>query len=90
MKTNLKLAKKNTTAAVEFKIEKGIPIPSRKKPNPYHDLFKSMKNGDSFLVGKNEDSINRMYYQATRWGRDNQATFAFRMTDEGQRVWRIK
>ena len=93
MKSNTK-AKTNVTpiksSAPQFKIEKGVALVSRKKPNPYQAIFSSMKLNDSFLIGTDEDTVKSVKYQATKFGRENNATFAFRITDEGHRCWKIK
>jgi hypothetical protein len=87
--TKLKIAV-NRTGGLPFAIDRNIPLQSRKKPNPYSDLFKAMKPGDSFLIGTKEAVIKTVHYQAGRWGKENDATFAFRTTDAGKRVWRVK
>lgn len=84
--TKLKLTK-NTNGGGQFKIERGIPLPSRIKPNPYADIFSKMKAGDSFLIG---DSDN-MQYHAAKWRHENKDfRFAFRETNEGKRCWRVE
>lgn len=90
MKNNTKFKLTTKSDPPLFVIEKGIPVASRKKPNPYESVFSQMKNGDSFLVGDDDAVISRVAYHAGKWGRDNAATFAFRLTDEGKRCWRIK
>lgn len=74
----------------QFKIEKAIPLPPKRKENPYIAIFTSMSEGDSFMIGKDEDTIKKVKYHATRWGKDNDATFASRQLDEGTRCWKIK
>lgn len=73
-----------------FKIEKGIPLPPKKKENPYIKVFTGMQGGDSFLIGKDEDVIRKVKAAATKYGKDNDATFAFRTLEEGVRCWRVK
>ena len=86
MKSSAKLKVVND---LPFKIESGIPITPRRKPNPFEAVFKAMKRGDSFLIdGKNKTAY--VLYQAQRWGKQNGSTFAFRTTSAGVRCWKIK
>lgn len=96
MKTNakpkivVKSVVKTSGGGLPFAIERNVPLAARKKPNPYHDLFLAMKISDSFLIGEDKEEIARVTYNAQKWGRENNATFAFRITDDGKRCWRIK
>ena len=76
-----------TTRTTKFKIEKGIPMPSRRNGSLYP--FGQMKVGDSFVVtGEHCKSIHQaLYYQNTKSG----MKFTGRKLDEGKyRVWRVK
>lgn len=97
----LKLAKnsKTTTAALPFKVEKGIPIASPVHNrvwalNPYQDQFLAMDPSrnppDSFLIVKDKKKYAKVNYHAKKWGKLNNATFVFRNTEQGYRCWRIK
>lgn len=88
-KAKLSIAKPNG-GGLHFKIERNIPLASRKKPNPFAYLFEQMKAGDSFLIGHDEKKISLVYYHASKWGKENDATFAFRILEEGKRCWRVK
>jgi len=75
-----------TTHRTKFRIEKGIPIPSRRNGSY---PFDQMKVGDSFVVtGEQCKSIHQaLYYQNTK----SNMKFTGRKLDEGKyRVWRIK
>lgn len=87
-----KLIKVNKTngGGLPFKIETGIPMPVRSKAGIYNELFAKMKLNDSFLIGKDKKAAAKVQYQASRWGKEHNTTFAFRATEEGHRCWRIK
>lgn len=81
-----------------YKIEKGVPVPSRglpAKPIPYP--FGEMELGDSFVVPIPKDLdgerlVKRILSIAKRYRDDVQADFAIsaRVRPEGVRVWRVK
>lgn len=89
-KTKISLLNKTNGGGHQFTVDRGIPLASRKKPNPFHDLFLSMKTGDSFLIGDDKEKISRVHYHSGKWGKENNSTFAFRNTDQGRRCWKIK
>lgn len=85
-----KLVKKQEISRYAYKIESGIPLPLRKKPNPYLTLFERMKIGDSFLIGIDIEAVRHVKYQAARYGKEFDVTFAFRELQNGHRCWRVK
>ncbi len=93
MKTNakLKIATKNTNGGgLPFKIESGIEVPSRTKPNPYESVFAAMRVNQSFLIGDDEATIKSVRYQAGKWAKENKSSFGFRQTNDGLRCWKTK
>lgn len=80
--TTVKIIKKEN--GLTRKIEKNIPITnSRYALNPFHELFSSMKTGDSFQMTKEE--YGRIHYYASAFGKKNDCAFVFRTTDNGKR-----
>lgn len=71
----------------EFKIEKGIPVPShRGAPSKYP--WEQMEVGDSFFVPA-EDTTKNFGSLARTSGKRMGAKFTSRKLDGGWRVWRI-
>lgn len=77
-----------------YKVEKNIPIPSKKNRSIYP--FQIMEVGDSFLVS----CINKIELESYRqrvtlaiwryYKKNNDVKFQTKTTDKGVRVWRIK
>lgn len=76
-----------------YKVESGIPMPSRKAHNAKFP-FKEMQVGDSFLVpfdGEDEGTVrSRIASNCTHQKRRIGRQYATRKVDGGIRVWRVK
>jgi len=70
-----------------FKIEKGIPIPTKFRNSGIAATMRAMEVGDSFVApGKNSSIRSNMAYITRRTGRK----FVARQEGEGVRIWRIQ
>lgn len=73
-----------------FRVEKGIPVPSREPKYPMLD----MTVGDSFLVecqkAEKERVQKRLVSRAIYFGRRHKVRYTCRIVDEGVRCWRVK
>lgn len=71
----------------KIEIEKGIPLPDRRKRSIYP--FAEMEFGDSFVVAK---SPRAMASSAWKWAKRNggEKKFACRTVEGGCRVWRVR
>lgn len=74
-----------------YKVEKGIPIPSRSKYP-----FGEMEIGDSFLIQLNGDRVNNVQMKVNQAAKTYRSAsrsdfkIKTRKTDEGLRVFRIE
>ncbi len=77
---------------VEFKIEKGIPLPTPRNTKGISKFgFHKMEIGDSILIGsKNMESGQKISQAAGFHGRANNKKFVTRKAEGGVRVWRIE
>ncbi len=73
-----------------FSIERNVPLATLKKPNPYQDVFSAMKDGDSFLIGTDDDTVKSVKYQAAKFAQENNVKFSIRITSDGHRCWKFK
>lgn len=87
MKSSSKL---KLAASSPFKIESGIPVPSRIKPNPYEGVFSKMKVGESFLINGDAEPSKVSYYAGKYRQEHKGVKFAFRLTNDGSRCWRVE
>lgn len=73
-----------------MEIDKGIPIPERRKAFSKYP-FKEMEIGDSFFIDKKLTTISSVAFQATK---KTGYKFSLRTVEEkkkkGTRCWRIK
>jgi hypothetical protein len=76
--------------SVNFKIEKGVPIPPRRGRKSKYPVA-SLKDGESFLVPtgsfkKAQSVVSTLYAAAKRVG----IKVSVRIMNDGVRVWRVK
>lgn len=73
-------------ASNEFRIEKGIEVPTIRRTSVYP--LADMEPGDSFFV-PGESVRDRSAAAARLWGRRNDRKFVSRSVDGGVRIWRL-
>lgn len=68
----------------KFKIEKDVPVPSRKGIYPFDD----MTVGDSILVTGAKKDFHRARNASSVYGKRHGLKFETRTVDGGLRIWR--
>lgn len=81
---------KPQTVSVDFKVEKGVPIPPRRGRKSKYPVA-TLKDGESFLVPsgsfkKAQSVVSTLYAAAKRVG----IKVSVRIMGDGVRVWRVK
>lgn len=72
----------------EFKIEKGVPIPTHNGGASPKYPFREMEVGDSILLlSKDKAKYTGL---ANGWARSTGWKFSSRFVEGGRRIWRIK
>ena len=72
-----------------YEIEKGIPIPPRKKGGQYHSKYgwREMEVGDSkFIPNEKQSKITTI---SIGYGKRHKQKFIVRTVEGGVRVWRV-
>lgn len=74
-----------------FKIEKGVPLPSKVKQSPTHVKypFDKMELGDSFAFDPEKIAITAVRSAAHIYSKRRGKKFSIRLVGKGARVWRI-